>query len=35
MPQSAYFTISFEIIEAQHTLSKGRKDGDRIHLKNR
>jgi len=35
MLQSAYFTISFEIIEAQHTLSKGRKDGDRIRLKNR
>lgn len=35
MPQSAYFTISFEIIEAQHTHSKGWKDGDRIHLKNR
>lgn len=31
---SAYFTISFEIIEAQHTQSKGRKDGDHIHLKN-
>lgn len=34
MPHSAYFTISFEIIEAQRTDSKGQKDGDRIHLKN-
>lgn len=34
VPRSAYFTVSLEIIEAQRTHSKGRKDRDHIHWKN-